>query len=115
MRRCKDSDLECFLAELSKPDQPWFAQEVAAINAARLAPGDARVAEAITVAYATLDPDLRTTLAWLAGHMLEGKRCETCAQNLRLTLEGSDAPKRLTPDYQLSVLMGRTAIAKLRE
>ncbi|MEM7159141.1 MAG: hypothetical protein AAF799_40260 [Myxococcota bacterium] len=113
LRRC-GTDLPCYSSVLADPEQPWFAREVAAMNAARLAPGDADVALQIARAYAVEDPDARVTMAWLTGHMLDDTRCQACADTLQHVL---DEAKRegLPPKYQLSVLTARTAIAKLRE
>jgi HEAT repeat protein len=106
-------DLACYVAVVDDINGDWFAREVAAINAARLAKGDAKVAESIAKAYKVRNKDARVTMAWLAGHVMQGKPCVVCAEALeRVLVDEKDS--RLPPEYQLSVLTARYNMGKLR-
>lgn len=91
-----------------------FAREIAAMNLARSSRGDANVAERIAAAYSVRNADGRVTMVWLAAHVMQGERCPACAERLSEVLE-QDADTRLPKEFQLSVLMARYSIAKLRE
>ncbi len=113
LERCGD-DPTCFTEVLGNPAADWFAREIAAINLARLSPGDAVVAERIAAAYSVRNPDARVTMAWLAAHVMQGKRCAGCAARLTNILE-QEKDSRPSAQYQLSVLVARYSIARLRE
>ncbi len=113
LRQC-GSELPCLLEVLRDASAPWFAREVAATHAARLAPEDETVALAIAKAYSVTNPDARVTMAWLVGHMMNRRRCQACADALQRTLD-HDRDAQLPAEYQLSVLTVRYAIARVRE
>lgn len=114
VERC-GRDSGCLRDVLADPHAAWFAREAAATLLAQSAPGDAETAERIAQAFATVhDPDARVTMAWLAAHVMQGARCDRCTRPL-LDRLAQDRATRLPAEYQLSVLMARYAIAKLRE
>lgn len=110
LRRC-GRELPCWLTMLSDSEAPGFVRELAAVHAARLGRGDPAVARAIASAFAVVDPDARTTMAWLVRHMLPQQRCQACVEELERTL------KLGTPSmhYQRSLLEARYTIARVRE
>ncbi len=113
LRRQCGADLTCLLETLDDPKAAAFDREIAAVTAARIAPGRRDVAERIAAAYDVPDPDARVTMAWLAAQTLGGVRCPACAQRLEDHLEQATAT-RLPSEYMLSVLMARYAVARLR-
>lgn len=107
------TDVGCYVAVVDDANADWFAREIAAINAARMSPGDAKVAESIAKAYKVRNPDARVTMAWLAGNMMQGKPCAPCADAIeRIIADEKDS--RPPKEYQLSVLMARYTVGKLR-
>lgn len=76
--------------------------------------GDANVAERIAAAYSVRNADARVTMAWLAAHVMQGERCPSCAERLFEVL-AQERDTRLPKEFQLSVLMARYSIARLRE
>jgi HEAT repeat protein len=112
LERCgRDSD--CLQQVLADPAADWFAREVAAVTLARQSPGDLATAERIAAAFAVRNPDARVTMAWLAAHVMRGARCPRCASMLHERLE-QERLTRPPKEYQLSVLMARYSIARLR-
>ncbi|MCA9648996.1 MAG: HEAT repeat domain-containing protein [Myxococcales bacterium] len=109
---CK-ADLACYQGVVDDTNANWFSREVAAINAARLGMGDAKVAESIAKAYKVRNPDARVTMAWLAAHVMQGKPCPACADALDRVIE-DEKMSRPPAEYQLSVLTARYSMAKLR-
>jgi HEAT repeat protein len=106
-------DPGCYKAVVDDINADWFGREVAAVNLGRMAKGDAKMAESIAKAYKVRDKDARVTMAWMAGHMMEGKPCAPCADAIeRVLVDEKDS--RLPPEYQLSVLTARYSIGKLR-
>lgn len=112
LQDCKE-DLACFQAVVDDPNADWFAREVAAINAARLGMGNAKVAESIAKAYKVRNPDARVTMAWLSAHVMQGKPCDVCAEALDRVIE-DEKMSRPPKEYQLSVLTARYSMGKLR-
>ncbi len=112
IEKCKE-DLACYMAVVDDSNADWFAREVAAVNAGRLAKGDAKVAEAISKAYKVRHKDGRVTMAWMAGHMMQDKDCPACVTAFERILE-DEKDSRLPAEYQLSVLTARYTIGKLR-
>lgn len=106
-------DVGCYVAVVDDPNADWFAREIAAINAARMSPGDAKVAESIAKAYKVRNPDGRVTMAWLAGNIMQGKPCKPCADAIERIIE-DEKDSRPPKEYQLSVLMARYTMGKLR-
>jgi len=106
-------DLKCYVGVLDDINADWFAREVAAINAGRMAPGDAKVAESIAKAFKVRNKDGRVTMAWMAGHVMQGKDCGACADAIDRVLE-DEKDSRLPPEFQLSVLTARYSMGKLR-
>jgi HEAT repeat protein len=110
LRRCR-RELPCWLAVLSDAEAPWFVRELAAVHAARIGRGDPAVAHAIATAFAVVDPDARTTMAWLVRHTLPDRRCWDCVYALERTLKlGMPSVQ-----YQRSMLEARYTIARMRE
>ena len=114
VEECK-KDKTCYLGKLEDTSQDWIVREKAAIEAARMSPGDTAVALAIAKAYKVRNPDARVTMTWLAATMLgDGDtKCAECAAQIDgiMTAEKDSRPDA---SYQLSVLMARYPVAKLR-
>ncbi|MCX4245342.1 hypothetical protein [Paraliomyxa miuraensis] len=53
-------------------------------------------------------------MAWLSAHVMQGARCPRCAVWLSDRLE-QERDSRPPKEYQLSVLMARYSIGRLRE
>jgi HEAT repeat protein len=113
VEECK-KDKDCYLGKLKDTNEHWFVREKSAIELVRLAPGDAAVAQEISKAYKVRDPDGRVTMAWAAASIMNGARCQACAEELQRVLN-SEKDSRLDAKYQLSVLTARYSIAKLHE
>ncbi|MEM9460245.1 MAG: HEAT repeat domain-containing protein [Myxococcota bacterium] len=112
LEKCK-TDQGCYQGVVDDPNADWFAREVAAVNLARMASGDAKVAESIAKAYKVRNPDARVTMAWLSAHVMQGKACPKCAEAIeRIIADEKDS--RPPKEYQLSVLTARYTMAKLR-
>lgn len=112
LEKCGE-DLGCYVGVVDDINADWFAREVAAVNAGRMAKDDAKVAEAIAKAYKVRQQDARVTMAWMAGHMMQGKPCPACADAIERVLN-DEKDSRLPPEYQLSVLTARYSMGKLR-
>lgn len=112
IEKCGD-DPKCYVAVVDDGNADWFAREVAAVNAGRLSKGDVKVAEAIAKAYKVRNPDARVTMAWMAANMLQEKDCPPCALAIERVLD-DEKDSRPPKEYQLSVLMARYTMGKLR-
>lgn len=112
IEKCGDK-LDCYVAVVDDINADWFAREVAAVNAGRLAKGDVKVAESIAKAYKVRSPDARVTMAWMAAYMLQEKDCPACATAIGRVLD-DEKDSRPPKEYQLSVLMARYTMGKLR-
>ncbi len=106
-------DLACYVAVVDDANADWFAREVAAVNAGRLAKGDVKVAESIAKAYKVRNPDARVTMAWMSASMLQEKDCPACAAAIERVID-DEKDSRPPKEYQLSVLMARYTMGKLR-
>ena len=111
LERCRDQR-DCYLRVLSDPAAGWFARETSAIQLARGFPGDVEVARAVASAFTVDDPDARVTMAWATRQVLPTQRCPECADALANVLERDRG--KLDARYQLSVLVARYVIARLR-
>ncbi|MEX1368811.1 MAG: hypothetical protein AB1Z98_37130, partial [Nannocystaceae bacterium] len=112
VEECK-AELACYQAVVDDTNANWFSREVAAMNAARLGMGDIAVAESIAKAYKVRNPDARVTMAWLSAYVMQGKPCAACADALERIIE-DEKMSRPPKEFQLSVLMARYSIGKLR-
>lgn len=112
IEKCK-KDVGCFVGVVEDVNADWFAREVAAINATRLSPGDAKVALSVSKAYKVRNPDARVTMAWLAAHTMDGKDCGDCADAIERIID-DEKMSRPPKEYQLSVLTARYSIGKLQ-
>jgi len=106
-------ELKCYVGVVDDINADWFAREVAAVNAGRLAKGDVKVAESIAKAYKVRNPDARVTMAWMSAHMRGEKDSPACSTAIDRVLE-DEKDSRPPKEYQLSVLMARYTIGKLR-
>jgi hypothetical protein len=106
-------DKGCYLGVVDDINADWFAREVAALNAGRMAKGDIKVAESIAKAYKVRQQDGRVTMAWMSAFVMQEKDCPACADAIERVLQ-DEKDSRLPPEYQLSVLMARYTIGKLR-
>lgn len=106
-------DLTCYVGVVDDANADWFAREVAAVNAGRLAKGDVKVAESIAKAYKVRNPDARVTMAWMAANMLQEKDCPVCADAIARVID-DEKDSRPPKEYQLSVLMARYTMGKLK-
>lgn len=112
IEKCGD-DLKCYVAVVDDANADWFAREVAAVNAGRLGKGDVKVAESLAKAYKVRNPDARVTMAWMSANMLQEKDCPPCAAAIERVLD-DEKDSRPPKEYQLSVLMARYTMGKLR-
>lgn len=113
VEECK-KEKDCYLAKVKDSNADWFAREKAAVELARLAPGDKAAAFEIAKAYKVRDPSARVTMAWLPAKMMAGAKCQDCADEYERIMD-SEKDSRLDATYQLSVLTARYTIPKLRE
>jgi HEAT repeat protein len=113
VEECK-KDKDCYLGKVKNSNADWFAREKAAVELARLAPGDKAAAFEIAKAYKVRDPSARVTMAWLPAKMMAGAKCQDCADEYERIMN-SEKDSRLDATYQLSVLTARYTIPKLRE
>lgn len=113
VEECK-KDKDCYLGKVKDPNAEWFAREKAAVELARMAPGDKAAALEIAKAYKVRDPSARVTMAWLPAKMMAGAKCQDCADEFERIMD-SEKDSRLDATYQLSVLTARYTIPKLRE
>ncbi len=109
---CKD-DKACYLKTLSDQTAEGFAREKAAYELYRLAKGDKEVAVEISKAFKVRDPDARVTMALMADRVMDGKKCNECADALQAVLDGEKGT--MPPTMQLAVLTVRHTMARLAE
>jgi HEAT repeat protein len=112
LETCK-GDKECYLKTLKDTGANWVARENAAVELARIAQGDAAVAEAIAQAYKVREVDARVTMALMAARVMQGKRCQKCVDALEDIMKGEKGSTDIS--YQKAVLTARDTIAKLAE
>jgi HEAT repeat protein len=112
LEKCGE-DAKCYVAVVDDVNADWFAREIAAINAGRKSKGDVAVAESIAKAYKVRNPDARVTMAWMSAHMLQEKDCPACATAIERVID-DEKDSRPPKEYQLSVLMARYTMGKLR-
>lgn len=112
LETCKE-DKDCYLKTLKDINGNWVARENAATQLARLAPGDAAVAEAIAQAYKVREVDARVTMALMVARVMHGKRCQKCVDILDDIMKGEKGTTDIS--YQKAVLTARDTIAKLAE
>lgn len=112
LEKCK-ADKACYLKAVSDTNGNWFAREKAAFELAKLAPGDAAVAEAIAQAYKVREVVARVSMALLAGRVMRGKKCQKCADILNDIMKGEKGSTDVS--YQKAVFTARETIAKLSE
>ncbi|MEM7151897.1 MAG: HEAT repeat domain-containing protein [Myxococcota bacterium] len=106
-------DKGCYEKVLDDSNADWFAREVAAVNVARMSSGDAKAALSLAKAYKVRNPDARVTMAWLTAHVMQGKPCQECVDEIERIMK-DEKDSRLPAKYQLSVLTARYSIGKLR-
>lgn len=109
---CKD-DKDCYLKTLKDQNAEWFAREKAAYELVRLAKGDEAIALEMSKAFKVRNPDARVTMALMIPRLLDGKRCQPCADALEAVLAGEKGSMDAT--MQLPVLTVRQTIAKIAE
>ncbi len=112
LESCK-ADKACYLKTLQDQNADWFAREKAAVELARLAPGDKSVALELSKAFKVRNPDARVTMALLVPRVLNGAKCPECAVALEDVMKGEKGSMDAT--MQLPVLTARTAIARITE
>jgi len=108
-----NEDIGCYEAKLADTGADWFVREKAAYEVARLGAGDVKKANEIAKAFKVRDADARVSMAWLAAKMLEGKKCPECITAFQSVLDAEKGS--MDAKYQLSVLVVRASMAKLRE
>lgn len=106
-------DKGCYMKTLTDTNADWFAREKAAVEVAKVSPGDIGVAEEISKAYKVRNPDARVTMAWLPTKILGDKKCPKCVVAINGVLEA----EKMSMDavYQESVLRARASIARLQD
>ena len=112
LEKCK-ADKACYLKAVSDTNGNWFAREKAAFELAKLAAGDAAVAEAIAQAYKVREVVARVSMALLTGRVMRGKKCQKCADILNDIMKGEKGSTDVS--YQKAVFTARETIAKLSE
>ena len=109
---CK-ADKACYLKVLQDQNADWFAREKAAVELARLSPGDKAVALELSKAFKVRNPDARVTMALLIPRVLGDAKCPECAAALEDVMKGEKGSMDAT--MQLPVLTARTTIARIAE
>jgi len=109
---CK-ADKACYLKVLQDQNADWFAREKAAVELARLSPGDKTVALELSKAFKVRNPDARVTMALLIPRVLGDAKCPECAAALEDVMKGEKGSMDAT--MQLPVLTARTTIARIAE
>lgn len=114
VEECK-KDKDCYLGKVKDSSADWIVREKSAIEVMRMAPGDVAAATAISKAYKVRNPDARVTMTWAAATMLgDGDtKCPACAKAFE-DIRNAEKDSRIDKSFQLSVLMARYTIAKLR-
>jgi HEAT repeat protein len=106
-------DSGCYLKRLQDASADWPVREKAAIEVARLNPGNLELAEEVAKGFKIRNPDARVTAAIMARRMAQGKRCQPCAEAIRSVLKGEKGT--MDAKMQLGVLKARHTIAALSE
>ena len=109
---CK-ADKACYMKTLQDQNADWFAREKAAVEVARLSPGDKTVALELSKAFKVRNPDARVTMALLVPRVMGDGKCPECAAALEDVMKGEKGSMDAT--MQLPVLTARTAIARVAE
>lgn len=109
---CKD-DKDCYLKTLKDQNAEWFAREKAAYELVRLAKGDKAVALEMAKAFKVRNADARVTMALLVPRVLDGAKCNECAEALEGVMSGEKGTMDAT--MQLPVLTARMTIARVSE
>ena len=109
---CK-ADKACYMKVLQDQNADWFAREKAAVEVARLSPGDKTVALELSKAFKVRNPDARVTMALLVPRVLGDAKCPECAAALEDVMKGEKGSMDAT--MQLPVLTARTTIARVAE
>ncbi len=112
LESCK-ADKACYLKTVSDQNADWFAREKAAYELVRLAKGDVDVAVAVSKAFKVRNPDARVTMALMVPRILDGKKCNACADAFAGVLQGEKGTMDAT--MQLPVLTARQTIAKVTD
>ncbi len=110
--KCK-ADAACYMGVLENQDADWFEREKAAVEVAKLKKGDKDAALAISKAFKVRNPDARVTMAVLAPRVLDGTRCQECADAFQGVMDAEKGS--MDAKMQLAVLKARHAIAKLED
>jgi HEAT repeat protein len=110
LESCK-ADKACYLKTLKDANAEWFAREKAAYELARLAKGDSDVALEVAKAFKVRNPDARVTMAVMVPRILDGKKCQACADAFEDVMDGEKGTMDAT--MQLPVLTARQTIAKV--
>lgn len=112
LESCK-ADKACYIKTVSDQNADWFAREKAAYELARLAKGDVDVAVEVSKAFKVRNPDARVTMALMVPRILDGKKCNACADAFAGVLQGEKGTMDAT--MQLPVLTARQTIAKVTD
>jgi HEAT repeat protein len=107
------SDKACYMKTLQDLNADWFAREKAAVEVARLSPGDKSVALELSRAFKVRNPDARATMALLVPRVLGDAKCPECAAALEDVMKGEKGS--MDASMQLPVLIARTTIARVGE
>lgn len=110
--KCK-ADKECWVKIVKDQNAEWFAREKAAYELARLAKGDVAVALEVSKAFKVRNPDGRVSMAIMVPRILDGKKCDECAEAFEGVLAGEKGTMDAT--MQLPVLTSRQTVAKISE
>ena len=109
---CK-ADKACYMKVLQDQNADWFAREKAAVEVARLSPGDKTVALELSKAFKVRNPDARVTMALLVPRVLGDAKCPECAAALEDVMKGEKGS--MDASMQLPVLIARTTFARIGE
>lgn len=107
------ADKACYLKTLQDQNADWFAREKAAVEVARLSPGDKTIALELSKAFKVRNPDARVTMALLVPRVLGDAKCPECAAALEDVMKGEKGS--MDASMQLPVLIARTTIARIGE
>ncbi|MEZ4448463.1 MAG: HEAT repeat domain-containing protein [Nannocystaceae bacterium] len=109
---CKD-DKECYVKTLKDQNAEWFAREKAAYELVRIAKGDKAVALEMSKAFKVRNADARVSMALLVPRILDGAKCNECADAFEAVMSGEKGTMDAT--MQLPVLTARMTIARISE
>jgi HEAT repeat protein len=112
VNECK-KDAQCYAKVMSDATKEWYVREKALMEVSRLAKGDVALAEDVAKAFKIRNPDARVTAAIMVRRMLDGKKCQACADAFEAVLKGEKGT--MDAKMQLGVLKARQAIAALSE